>query len=123
MEPQIKELENHPENSNVGEIFKKSFDDKCNNHLTSDIRTVQELIKLFARILVFIENRPVESKDLYSELFFMQLTEGEIRVYFYGFFHDDFKLAEVEKKVYKQFFIKNEGKGLIKEEHVNWMKS
>jgi hypothetical protein len=94
----------------IGESYKQIFD---SNGL-SKIRTMQELIKSLVNILVFINQANVLNKEIYYRLVFSQLTEAEIRAYFYGYFHEGFNLDEEEKKIFRDFILRYNGKGLIK---------
>lgn len=102
----------------IGTTFKEVFDETGD----SKIRTMMALVKLFSSILVYIERSKVFPKDIYFELLFGQLTEAEIRAYYYGYFHEGFKLSEEEKNSYRKFFIRYQGRDLIDENHINWIK-
>lgn len=109
----------NPDLTKISSIFKEVFD----TNGSSKIRTMLELVKLLVRILIYIDQSKMVSKDLYFDLLFGQLTEAEIRAYFYGYFYEGFKLTHEEKIAYRKFFIRYNGRDLINEAHINWMKS
>ena len=89
----------------LGNLYYYAFQDS--------IRSVLALYKLFVGVLVYIDESQISNRDNYYNLLFSQLTQAEIRVFFYGYFHDGFELSEHEKKLIRNFFLRYNGRDLI----------
>jgi len=90
----------------IPELFKNAF--------VNYERPVKENMKSFVGVLEFIELSSVPNKTNYFNLLFSQLTQAEIRTYFYGCFVPDFShFSEREEKLVKDFFLLYHGKELM----------
>lgn len=79
----------------------------------SSIRSVLALYKSFVALLVYIDESQISNRNNYYNLLFSQLTQAEIRVFFYGYFHNGFELSGYEKTLVKNFFMRYDGRDLI----------
>lgn len=79
----------------------------------NSIRSVLALYKSFVGILVYVDESQISNRNNYYNLLFSQLTQAEIRVFFYGYFHNGFELSGYEKNLVKNFFLRYDGRDLI----------
>lgn len=87
----------------------------------SSIRGIKEIIKSFIGILYFIEIGEVQNKERYYSLLFNQMSQAEVRVIFYGYFHQGFQLNTKEKALLKNFFLKFNGRELLDSSDIDLM--
>jgi hypothetical protein len=89
-----------------------------NDAFSKSIRGLLSLIKSLVGILLFIDRSQIEDKENYHNLLFSQLTQAEIRVYFYGYFYEGFPFYPEEKKLIRQFFVRFKGRDLLQERDI-----
>lgn len=88
----------------IGHLYKASFGDS--------IRSVLALYKAFVGILTYMDQSKISNRENYFNLVFNQLTQAEIRAFFYGFFYEGFEFSTYEKSLIKFFFLRYNGRDL-----------
>lgn len=79
-------------------------------------------MKSFVGILVYIDQSQIFNLKTYHNLLFSQLTQAEIRAFFYGYFHEGFELNSYEKSLIKKFFLQYDGRDLIQPKDIELLK-